>query len=463
MSDSIAFRGRSETLRPVLSLATWAALVLVAGSAVASPGSNLGFGTRSPALAGATVADSEGPVSVFENPAELVRAPGTWLSLGYGTSSFDFRVDGRDAGLESVGTIDFGAVVPGAVLELPVAFGLAFSLPNGRFSRLRTALPTDPHWPLDDARSELFDLGMALAARPLESLSLGVGVGFLAAVRGRFRVLGTAVAADGSGAEYDSSLVHAVDADLVSVRYPIAGARFEPSERLTFGLSYRGEARVEQRVEGLLLGDVRVGLTDIPVRYAFRTRATAAFSPRTGALGASVRVLDRLTLHGELEHQAWSSYPTPYAEASAQLTASPPPGVTLEPPPDRPAPPAPKLADRFVPRVGAEARLPVNGSIAVALRAGYAFERSPVPERQPQTLLFDFDRHRLGLGAEAVLKEPFDVLHSLRLEASFSLSEGAERSVVTGPDAAPVEHYADGRVVAASVALGFVFAGSGGH
>ena len=181
-------------------LAAW--LLLVVGSApnaFASPGARAGFGSRAQALAGADVGDSQGSSAVFENPGALVQTPDTELSLGTSYNSYDFTLDDGDVGLTSVPTLDFGVVIPGSVATIPLAFGLALSLPDFHYSNLHNADPTVAYFPLDDAGPRLFDLGMSLAVRPVAWLAIGGGVGFLAAARGGFRVEGTAVAANGSG------------------------------------------------------------------------------------------------------------------------------------------------------------------------------------------------------------------------------------------------------------------------
>jgi long-chain fatty acid transport protein len=452
----------------VLRVSVGLALAIVSARAEASPGQRAGFGSRSQALAGAEIGDARGSSAVFENPAALVQAPDTELSLGTTFTSYDLAVDERDAGLDSVTTLDFGAVVPGSVLTIPVAFGLALSLPNGRFSELHNADPTKPYYPLDDSGPRLFDLGMALAARPLPWLAVGGGVGFLAAAEGGFRVTGTAVAADGGGSEYESELRHSVDADLISVRYPIVGATIAPAKQLVLGVSFRGAATIEQRVEGELEGRARIGTAEFPVRYRFETRARLAFLPRVIALGATARPWSSFRLSAQVDWEAWSDYPSPYARPSTELEIDPPPDIMLPPVVQPPLPDPVALSDRFVPRVGVERGFELGRRLELLLRVGYAYQAAVVPDRQEQTLLVDFDRHLFAFGAGGVWRRPFAPFSELRLDVHASIAQGVARTITAGPpeassgatlgnESSPIELGVSGRLLSAGAVLSLAF------
>jgi long-chain fatty acid transport protein len=393
---------------------------------------------------------------VFENPAALVQTPDTELSLGMSYTSYDFTLDDADAGLTSVPTLDFGAVIPGSVVTIPIAFGLALSLPDWRYSNLHNADPTIAYFPLDDSGPRLFDLGMALAVRPVSWLALGGGVGFLAAAQGGFRVSGTAVAADGGGSEYESELRHSVEADLVSVRYPIFGATVTPSKLVTLGIGYRGSATIEQRVAGELEGVVRSGPTDVPVRYQFETKASLAFLPAVIAIGGTYRPLDQWRVSAQVDWEGYSAYPSPFARPETVLEIDPPPGfpTPVEPPP-LPEPVA--LSDRFVPRLGVERSFEVARRVEVLARLGYAYQAAVVPARQTQTLLVDFDRHVVALGAGGTWSRPFAPFGELRLDLHVSLTQGVARDVVTGPSSALVSHRVSGSMLGAGATLGLAF------
>lgn len=442
---------------PLSGLAFALLVVSSAPNVLASPGARAGFGSRSQAFAGAEVGDAQGPSAVFENPGALVQTPDTELSLGTSYNSYDFRLDDEEVGLASVPTLDFGVVIPGSVATIPIAFGLALSLPDFRYSNLHNADPTVAYFPLDDSGPRLFDLGMALAVRPVAWLAIGGGVGFLAAARGGFRVEGTAVAANGIGSEYESDLRHSVDADLVSVRYPIFGATVAPSKELTLGIAFRGSATIEQRVAGELEGIARLASTDIPVRYQFETRASLAFLPAVIAVGGTARPLAGWRLSAQVDWEGYSSYPSPFARPETTLDIDPPPGVPIMPVEPAPLPEPVALSDRFVPRIGAERSFELERRLELLARVGYAYQAAVVPERQTETLLVDFDRHVLALGAGSSWRRPSAPFSEIRLDLHVSLAVGVARDITTGPSNATVTHHASGSSFGAGATLGLAF------
>jgi long-chain fatty acid transport protein len=334
-----------------------------------------------------------------------------------------------------VDTFEFGLVVPGSMLELPVAFGFALALPNGRLSRIRSIPPDESYWPLDESNGEMVDLGAALAFRPWRPLLLGVGLGYVASLQGAFRITGTAVAVDRFGNEYDSDLHHAVQADLTSSRYVLLGVSYVLSEKLRWGLTYRGAASVEQDIAGELDGILRTGPLDIPIVYSFRTHAVVAYSPAELDFGVAYRPRPSTLVTAALAFQRWSGYPAPYSNTSSSLEADVPPelGIILPPPTVGTDPEASGLEDRLVPRLALEQSFDPTASLSVVGRLGYAFEGSPVPSQQNASLFLDLDRHRLSLGAGAELSGPGVPLGKLSLDAFFALSLGVSRTI-TGAD-----------------------------
>lgn len=430
---------------------------LVCARAAASPDTLRGFGPENGALAAANLADQDDAAAVLQNPSGLVRAPGTTLSVGYERHASSLEADGRDADLSTIQTFELGIVVPGALAGVPVAFGLSLALPDGRLSRLRQVEPASPHFPLDDAGPRLVDLAVALAARPLPGLELGGGMGFVASLAGGFTVAGTAVPRDPNGAEYDSALVHGVDAELGSSRYPVLGVAYEPLSLLRLAAAYRGAAEVHQRIRGILDGELSFGGVGIPVEYTFTSDAIVAFTPAELALGATVRPVASLGVHAALAWQRWSRYPTPYTRSTTRLRSGLPPGLGL--PPDDPGTPPPpaRFADRFVPRLGVDRAFSLGAATCVTARAGYAYEHSPVPASQRGTLLFDLDRHLVGLGAGLLLRRPVAPLSGLRVDLDVELVRGVPRQLETAGASATAQHRVRGDLLSFGAALGLVF------
>jgi long-chain fatty acid transport protein len=436
-------------------LAAFATLAACPG--LASPDGLRGMGPRTGALLAANVADHDDAAAVLHNPAGLVRATGTTLSIGYDRHASSLEVDGAAAPLSTIQTFEIGLVVPGSLLDVPVAFGLLLALPDGRLSRLRQVEPTLPYFPLDDAGPRLVDLAVALAVRPLRALELGGGIGYVASLSGGFDVSGTVVPRDPNGAEYDSELVHGVDAELGTSRYPLFGAAYEPLPVLRLAAAYRGAASVRQHIRGSLDGTLAFGDVGVPVEYTFTSDAIVAYTPAEASVGATLRPLASFAVHAALAWQHYSRYPSPYTRTTTRLRSSLPPGFGL-PPDDDGTPPAPaRFSDRFVPRFGAERAFALGAHTGVVARGGYAYEHSPVPASQRGTLLFDLDRHALGFGAGLRLERPVAPLKELRLDLDLEFVHGVPRRFEAVGPAGTGRHRAAGDLVSLGIALSLVF------
>jgi long-chain fatty acid transport protein len=438
----------------LVALTTGLALVGATGRAVASPELDFGFGARSQGMAGSGVALADDSAAVFQNPAGLARAQGVAVSFGYAFVKYALENHGTSAGLSNVNALEGGLVVPGAIRGVPVAFGLSIAMPDGRLSRLNEAEPTAPYWPLDDAGPRLVDVGTGFAVRPLRQLTLGAGIGFVASLQGNFDIYGNAVAADGNGAEYSSNLRHAVDADLTASRFPLVGIGFLPNDDLSFGLAYRGAASVEHRIQAALTGTLQIQDTVVPVRYVYESRSDVAYVPAALTFGGSYRLEHTWLLTAELAWEHYEPFRSPYTESSSSITLAPSLGIQI--PGTSPIPiPAARFHDRFVPRFGVEPAFALTPALELRLRAGYAFQRSPVPADQVGTRFLDLDRHLVSGGAGVTWKAPCKPFSALRLDLSAADAIGVARTLST--TAGPSADHASGDVLLLGASLTLVF------
>jgi len=425
-------------------LAAFATALLVAGTASASPGQTIGFGSRGTALGGAVSADVRDSSAVFYNPSGLCLGEGTELSLGYSALTHDLTLGDTPTELDSVVSLEGGIVARGAIAELPFAFGLAFDLPNGHLSKVESFREGEPHWALYESSPEIVDIGAMIALKPTKFLAIGGGLGFLAATKGGFHV----------------QLRHEVQADLGSVRYPVLGLTLMPHDRVTFALSFRDEVVLEQRITGTLAGMVDATITKIPVHYQFESIALIGFLPREFRLGTSVRAIERLTLNLDLVWQDWSGYPSPVASSAATLEANVPAGLMIDLPENSPRtiPVPPGFEDRIVPRLGIESTFPATPKMSLAFRAGYAFEESPAARHQLSSALIDADRHVVSFGTGFVWTRPAPWLpHTLRFDSHALFARLIERSMQVEVAGQSRRISASGTVwsVGATVGIGF--------
>ncbi len=430
---------------------------LVAAAALAAPRAHataverFGFGARSAALGSANVADVTDYSAVYYDPAALTLGKGSVVGFGYQAGDYSLTLDEEPLSPKSVSLFEGGFVARGRLFSLPVAVGVGFALPGGDLSHIETLEAGRPVWLLDELSNSVAFAGAGAALRPLPWLSLGASLGYLASVRGGFTVSGTAVQPVGTRTEYDSTLRHAVDADLTSVRYPTFALLAEPWPALRAALVYRAPALIEQRITGELGGNVDLGFLQLPVEYDFESRSVAAYLPRqlTLALSGLLEPATRVDL--ALAWQDLSETPSPEARTSAHVSATTPPGLTLVLPPARVAPARSSagLADRIVPRLAVEHFVELRSRVRLALRLGASYERSALSG--PSVWL---DATRLGASTGAGLEWSPRALGSLRLDAQASYSHFADEAVLANFSS---RHVAGGNAIGTALSLSAEF------
>lgn len=445
-----------------MTLAAAAAIVLVwPAEARANPIDSFGLGSRGAAMASAQAALATDFSANYYNPAGLARGRDLRIAVGYLWAEPQLSMDGVDNDVDPAHGVSFGAAAPGRAFGIPFAFGIGLYLPDDRVSRVRSLTQRTPRWELYDNRTQRLYLAANLAVEPLPGLSVGAGLSFMSANSGTLGVRGFATYPDPALSE----LRHRVDADLKAVRYPQAGVRWAPVEWLELGAVYRGEFQLDLSLEAALEGDLLAfdAFTIEGVRVLLESASVNAFLPQQVVFGAAVRPRQDLVLTADLTWVDWSAYESPVSRVRYDLTVPIPEElqdsvkIPAAPPGTDPLPP--RFRDRFVPRVGAEWRRALSPSFELAVRAGWAFEASPVPDQTGEMNFVDADRHVLaaGLGLAmrllpAVLPKPVE----LDLHGQLFLFE--ERTFHKKDPADPIGDYsADGTITAGGATLSAVF------
>lgn len=443
--------------RRLPALASALGALALAGPVAASPTDTFGLGSRSTAMAGAVSADVRDFSANYYNPSGLALARGLDLTAGYMYAAHQLEMNGADSEVDPVRGIVGGLVVPGSIGFIPFAFGIAAHLSDERLSRARASRQEDPRWIMYDNRTQLIFLSANIAIRPFEWLSVGGGLTYLAATRGAFEITGNAVQAR----PYDSQLRHEVDADLTTQRYPDFGLTVRPHDDLDLSLVYRHQAEIKLDIDAELVGTVDAAVLRVPARYTLESRTINAYIPRQVVLGESWRPLEELSVNVDLVWVNWAAWKSPVSRSRTTLDVDIPPGIPIELPPD-PKPTKledPDFENRIVPRVGVEYRLEPSRDFSVPLRAGYFYERSPVPPQTGVTNYVDTDRHAFSLGGGFVLRDPGAVLSgNVRFDAHVQWSLLPTRVTLKDNPADYVGDYrASGNIlnVGATVSLGF--------
>jgi long-chain fatty acid transport protein len=350
------------------------ALVAFVGHATASPLELFGFGGRSPGLAGAGVASTEGYDATYVNPAGLALVKRKRATIGGMYGDFALDMDGAQTDTDPASGLVIGGAVPmplGGAAKDRVGIGFGFHIPTDAINRARAPFPGDPVFTLLENRSHVIGLQFAVGVRVKPRLAVGLGVNSLAVLRG-----GIDVTTDGSGRFTTQS-----EQQLLTRFAPILGARWEKSDRLAVGVVARGPSRSDYDIQ------VTNDLSEVlPVTLPeIRIAGAAQYDPLTIAAEAAWRYTPATTLTGHLAWAHWSGFPLP--------TQNP---VTGTPPQE-----APSFHDTAIPRLAVEHTRAALGGTFTA-RGGYAFLWSPAPEQTGRQSLLDNHRHLVagGLGLD---------------------------------------------------------------
>lgn len=441
-----------------LSCVAVLALLCAPSLALANPLDSFGFGSRESAMGGAVVADTHGFAANYYNPAGLVSAPGTQISIGYFHAAQHLRANGLDNGVDPVRGIVGGLVAPGTFLGLPLAFGVAVHLPNDRLSRVHSLKDETPRWEMYDNRSQLLFIATSIAVRPLPWLDVGAGVSYLAATRARMDISGVAVIPPGD--PHDSQLRHEVDGDLTTVRFPILGARIHLSEKVHVGLAYRGESKLDLKFSAYLHGQVDYAGIKVPATYELVSRTYDVFHPRQAVAGVTWQVHRRARVGLDLTWINWSAYERPISNSSTLLNVDIQ-GLPLVIPPS-PKPTVgidPGFKNRLQPRIGLEWVALASPHVELPLRAGYVYDPSPVPSQSGNTNSIDTDRHTFSAGVGIRLIAPAEELPgdvTLDLHCAWSVLP-ARRFYKSNPADFVGDYEASGSMLAVGATAGLGF------
>jgi len=235
----------------------------------------------------------------------------------------------------------------------------------------------DLQWALLTDRTQVLSAEIGLAYRPVDWLSLGVGVRILFDVQTLTRGDVTSV-----GLERDpltgKTIVRThtqlgVDAQVFGRATPIFGALLSPTKNMRFGIVYRHQSFVDDwgntRIDGVpSLGTI--GYTHHFAHY---------FEPSQFTLAAGVDLGKYFDCSADFTYALWSEAQTTNRNS---FTAS---GFT-----------APLWGNTLTPAFGARLK-PFSW---FSILAGYRYQRSPLDNASGPTNLLDNDKHTISSGME---------------------------------------------------------------
>lgn len=369
-------------VRTSLALVGLAALLASAPRAArASAFDVMGASPAGVAEVNARAARADDGTAGFYNPGGLGLGRGYHLEVGAMLGASALKAAGATATLEDPfgATLALDATVPfEGALKGRIRFGFAgYFLPTSA-ARLLTRAGNQAFFPYYDNRTQRLVALPSLAVRLFRGLSIGVGANLLAGVSGP-----ASVERGASGAPEAR-----VDEQATTILRANVGVRFDPSEHVRLGLTYRQRFAVRS----LVTTYADVGGVPLTVDVDFRQ---ALYDPDTFVVASSVDV-GRATLELDLTYAAWSTYAGPLVALRAQL-----PGVDVSS-----KLPEGLFRDTWSARAALDYRVELARTASLTLRAGGGYEPSMMPGlRQGRTNLLDGGKALAGAGATLALRE----------------------------------------------------------
>jgi long-chain fatty acid transport protein len=384
-------------VRLAAALGAFAIASLSAVSVDAAPQDLFGFGTRSSGMGMTGAASAEDYEAIYGNPGLLAETRDKSLTLGFGIARHALRADtpGHEQTLptDEMRTIYIGAALPlpfGGALKDRVTFGVGFLDPVKVLVRGKILYPERLQYPILAPRVQSIAVAMGLGVRIGERVYVGAGFEALAAVVGQILIQLDATGRVGSR----------TDDQVVAAYAPIFGIATDLGESVRLGLTYRGELvgrfaiTIRAQDLGINLPDFNVaGVAQyIPEQVAFEARWSSVGREKVTAGTNATRIAGGLLI------RRWSRYPGPteptvlenqdYGTGSDELEAKRKGGSFA--------------SDTISPRIGIERAFRITAQSGFRLRAGYAFEPTPLPKQHGPENLLDSARHVITAGAGIV-------------------------------------------------------------
>jgi len=406
-----------------------AALIASAPSALAAgSGETYGHDTVSLGRAGAIVADDSGPTAAFNNPAALTRVRGPEFHSGFQLAlpSLTIETDRtfaaddplRPAIPAPVAGFALGFVVPlDLIVKDRVFVGFTAYLPSVALVRARAYDPARPSFYVYDSATEHYELFASAGVKLVDWLALGVGSRLGAGQGGTARLVLDPVRGRFTRQELDTSQF--------SVMSLVGGVLVGP---IGFDeVKFRGAFVVRDRSSfdvdlpaSLTLGGLDVGLVLDLVTLS-------NFSPRVWTTGVQIDVLERVELAVDVQYAQWSEAPSPFLRVSNDISGDGLERLGFAEALDAPGPGQERVTSPgFVDTLNV--RVAVEGEVAdgLALRGGYGFRPTPVPDQTSATNIVDNTSHTFGLGAGVEAYLPGVAERPFSFNASY-------QAVVMGP------------------------------
>ncbi len=423
----------------------------ISAPALASVGDSFSFGSRSAALAGASVSGGFDTFAAYANPAGLAlplfqSEPERRLSFSWGVVAMEPQftpirqvtlLNDTVADTSKTGDVDLNyRTTMGQVLGasyrlfpgfLDLTFGLTMFLPFNHSAFIDTGETSIPEYPLYRARTQRPQYEFAFGA----NLGRGFRAGFGMHLAYGLIAKGDVFLQTNSG-KPSSMRTSSVQKPKIA---PFFGLLYQPPDEVdpswSAGLVVRLPVSFNHDLE--LKSGVRLFETPkVAFDFSFNAQSALFYDPTSIELGGTWRHSPRGRLYLQGDYQLWSHYRAPAMRitstnvADCQNTTPCTPGIILSSggPADQP------YRDIFIPRVGEEIQL----SPATQLRFGYAFRPGIV--RPPATgsgNLVDPSKHMLSAGLGFLFRRFLSVEVPCRLDFHLAFHKLIAQDVSKSP------------------------------
>ncbi|RME56130.1 MAG: hypothetical protein D6795_01970, partial [Deltaproteobacteria bacterium] len=288
--------------------------------------------------------------------------------------------------ISNLSAIGSGTSIPvGGIFARRLAVGFGIYLPLDKLVTVGSIAVNEPDFYQYHDFGQRLALYAAAAYEILPSLSIGIGAEILASAEGP--------ASLGIDAERFEITSRRLEFDVFPRAAPTAGIQFRPFSSLSLGLSFRSEMVLDFSLPITVVIPGEAG--EELVLQAFDNSARTFFTPNQATFGIGYAVGGGWLIAADLVWMDWSKAYDPGVMVQLTLDDTFIIGTEEE-----------ELGfhDIVVPRIGIE----YTAGEHVALRAGYQFQASPVPDQTtPESNLIDPDKHIFSAGMAFSLAEVF--------------------------------------------------------
>ena len=349
-------------------------------------------GAKAMGMANAFAAQADDPSALAYNPAGIAFQKGTQVQVGTTTilvPQTEFtgttKLSGTTVVSEKANRDIFLAptVYASASLEsVPLSFGLGINAFH----------PLAKRW---DASSEFRDDIQEISIKPInfqptvayrfDDLKLSVAAGLdITYVQVSLQKMAYAQLPAALGGAYAELGMLGADATGVGYGYNF-GLQWKPLANLSFGAAYRSQIKLDVDGDANYLATTATGQSPaLGLGRKLKTNASTDVTlPDALTLGVAFRPTEKLTLEFDADRTGWSSFNKLELHFGAPLAAF------------NNKPDAKNWEDVWAYRLGAQYAATKN----LDLRAGYAYDSSPVPDSTLDPILPDADRHNFSIGS----------------------------------------------------------------